>query len=44
MLAAGLELDRPDLAAYPEAVSAWATSEAVGALLRRHLAVVGPRG
>jgi hypothetical protein len=41
MLAAGLETDRPDLAAYPETVAAWATAEAVAALLRRHLAEVG---
>jgi len=40
--AAGLVDDRPDLAAYPEAVAAWATAEAQAALLRRHLAEVGP--
>jgi hypothetical protein len=40
-LAAGLTEDRPDLAAYPEAVAAWATAEAQAALLRRHLADVG---
>lgn len=33
--------DRPDLAGYPEAVAAWATSEAQAALLRRHLSEVG---
>jgi hypothetical protein len=41
-LAAGLEADRPDLAAYPEALAAWAQSEAIAALLRRHLSEVGP--
>lgn len=41
-LAAGLAEDRPDLAGYPEAVAGWATAEAVAALLRRHLADVGP--
>lgn len=41
-LAAGLAEDRPDLAAYPEAVAAWATAEAQAALLRRHVAEVGP--
>src|SRR5829696_10177134 len=41
-LAAGLEADRPDRGAYPEAVAAWAHSEVVTALLRRHLAEVGP--
>ena len=41
-LAAGLEADRPDLAACPEAIAAWSTAEAVAALLRRHLAEVGP--
>jgi hypothetical protein len=40
-LAAGLTEDRPDLAAYPEALAAWATAEAQAALLRRHLAEVG---
>ncbi|MFT4227734.1 hypothetical protein [Micropruina sp.] len=42
ILAAGLSAERPDLAAFPEAVAAWATSEAQAALLRRHLAEVGP--
>jgi hypothetical protein len=41
-LAAGLVEDRPDLAAYPEAVAAWATAEAQAALIRRHVAEVGP--
>jgi hypothetical protein len=41
LLAAGLVDDRPDLAAYPEAVASWATAEAQAALLRRHLAQVG---
>lgn len=41
-LVAGLAADRPDLAAYPEAVAAWATAEAQAALLRRHVAEVGP--
>ncbi len=41
-LAAGLAEDRPDLGAYPEAVAAWATAEAQVALLRRHVAEVGP--
>lgn len=41
-LAAGLLEDRPDLDAYPEAVAAWATAEAQAALMRRHLAEVGP--
>ena len=41
VLAAGLTEDRPDLAAYPEAVAAWATAEAQAALLRRHLSEVG---
>ena len=41
-LAAGLAADRPDLAGYPEAVAAWATAEAQAALLRRHVAGVGP--
>lgn len=36
-LAAGMVHDRPDLAAYPEALAAWATAEAQAALLRRHL-------
>lgn len=40
-LAAGLVEARPDLAAYPEAVSSWATLEAQTALLRRHVADVG---
>lgn len=40
-LAAGLLEDRPDLAAYPEAVAAWSTLEAQAALLRRHAAEVG---
>lgn len=40
-LAAGLTEDRPDLAAYPEALAAWATAEAQAALLRRHLSEVG---
>jgi hypothetical protein len=42
VLAAGLEADRPDLAAYPEALAARAQSEAIAALLRRHLSEVGP--
>lgn len=42
VLAAGLAEERPDLAAYPEAVAAWATAEAQVALLRRHLGEVGP--
>lgn len=37
LLTEGLIADRPDLAAYPEAVAAWATAEAQAALLRRHL-------
>lgn len=41
-LAAGLLADRPDLADYPEAVAAWATTEAQVALLRRHIAQTGP--
>jgi hypothetical protein len=41
-LAAGLTEDRPDLGAYPETVAAWATAEAQAALLRRHVAEVGP--
>ncbi|GAA4817112.1 hypothetical protein ACFQ0K_08625 [Nocardioides caeni] len=41
-LAAGLTEDRPDLGAYPEAVAAWATAEAQAALMRRHVAEVGP--
>ncbi len=41
-LAAGLTEDRPDLDRYPEAVAAWATAEAQTALIRRHLAEVGP--
>ena len=40
-LAAGLVEDRPDLAAYPEAVAAWATAEAQAVLLRRHVEFVG---
>lgn len=40
-LAVGLMDDRPDLAAYPEAVAAWATAEAQAALMRRHVADVG---
>lgn len=40
-LAAGLLEDRPDLAAYPEAVAGWATAEAQAQLMRRHLAEVG---
>lgn len=40
-LTAGLLEDRPDLAAYPEAVAAWATAEAKAALFRRHLEEVG---
>ena len=42
LLAAGLVEDRPDLAAYPEAVAAWATTEAQAALMRRHIDSVGP--
>ena len=42
VLAAGLVEDRPDLAAYPEAVAAWATTEAQAALMRRHVNTVGP--
>ena len=41
-LAAGLTEDRPDLGEYPEAVAAWATAEAQAALMRRHVAEVGP--
>lgn len=41
-LAAGLLEDRPDLGSYPEAVAAWASAEAQAALMRRHLADVGP--
>lgn len=41
LLAAGLVDDRPDLAAYPEAVAAWATAEAQAALMRRHVAEAG---
>ena len=41
-LAAGLVEDRPDLAAYPEAIAAWATAEAQAALIRRHVAERGP--
>lgn len=40
-LAAGLTDDRPDLAAYPEAVAAWATAEAQTALARRYIAEEG---
>lgn len=40
-LAAGLLAERPDLGAYPAAVAAWATAEAVAALMRRHVAEVG---
>ena len=40
-LAAGLLEDRPDLAAYPEAVAAWSTMEAQATLLRRHVSEVG---
>jgi len=40
-LVAGLLADRPDLAAWPEAVGGWATAEACAALLRRHLDEVG---
>ena len=40
-LAAGLLEDRPDLAAYPEAVAAWSTLEAQATLLRRHVSEVG---
>lgn len=40
-LTAGLLEARPDLAAYPEAVAGWATSEAQATLLRRHLDQVG---
>lgn len=43
-LTAGLLAERPDLAAYPESVAAWATAEAQATLLRRHLAEVGPIG
>lgn len=41
LLTEGLLADRPDLAAYPEAIAAWATSEAQAALLRRHLDKIG---
>lgn len=41
-LAAGMTEDRPDLERFPEAVAAWATAEAQAALLRRHMAEVGP--
>lgn len=44
MLAAGLVADRPDLAAYPEAVAAWATAEAQTALMRRNLDQQGTFG
>ena len=37
-LAAGLLADRPDLAAYPEAVASWSEAEARAALLRAWLA------
>lgn len=40
-LVAGLVEDRPDLAAYPEAVAAWAQVEAQCVILRRHAAEVG---
>lgn len=40
-LATGLIADRPDLAAYPEAVASWATLEAQAWLMRRHVGQVG---
>ncbi|MDO5495802.1 MAG: hypothetical protein Q4G64_08820, partial [bacterium] len=40
-LVVGLLVDRPDLDAYPEAVAAWAESEAQCLLLRRHASEVG---
>jgi len=39
--AAGLLEERPDLAAYPEAVARWATAEAQATLMRRHFEDVG---
>lgn len=40
-LVAGLLEDRPDLAAFPEAVAAWGEAEAQALVMRRHLAEEG---